>query len=93
MTTFTDLEKKVFNASIDDCKTEYCIDVRELAETTDLTVNQVKGVLGSLAKKELIEKDEEGDFFPLIKDEDGFFTALSYGEESYSEEHIDSHKI
>ena len=81
MTTFTDLEKKVFNASIDDCKTEYCIDVRELAETTDLTVNQVKTVRKyfiTFLAVDLPQKSLFAGVIPLFYSENRLFVTKGY---------------
>ena len=51
----TDLEKIVYEAIKEECKYNYCSDVKTISETTNLKINTIKGVIGSLTKKDLIE--------------------------------------
>jgi len=57
---FTQNEAVIYNLMVDDMLIGGLVDVDELSEKTGLAVNSIKGVLGSLSKKRLIEC-EEGD--------------------------------
>jgi hypothetical protein len=56
---YTDLEKLVFNKALDICFEEPEATVKELAKYLLLEVNVVKGVVGSLVKKNVLAVDEE----------------------------------
>ena len=60
MTKYTPFETQVYNLMVDDMLIGGLVDVDELSEKTGLAVNSIKGVLGSLSKKGLIEC-EDGD--------------------------------
>lgn len=93
MTTYTDLEKKVYNALIDFVKWEFSADLTDLSNSTGLAEGTIKGVVGSLVKKGKIDTDEEVrggtrfvDIFPSL--ESGSFLA-----DNYSEEQIQGFKL
>ena len=56
---YTDLEKLVFNKALDICFEEPEATVKELAKHLLLEVNIVKGVVGSLVKKNVLAVDEQ----------------------------------
>lgn len=56
---YTDLEKIVYNSLIDLVECEYSADLADLSESTGLSKNTIKGVIGSLVKKGKVETDEE----------------------------------
>jgi DNA-binding MarR family transcriptional regulator len=55
----TKLEKIVYASIKNECKTEYCSDVKIVSEDTGLKVNVVKGVVGSLVKKGFVDTQTE----------------------------------
>ena len=62
MTTFTNKESTVLQALIDGLYAEpgfSDVTISDLVATTDLTMESVKGVLGSLTKKEAVFSDDE----------------------------------
>lgn len=76
MTTYTNLEIRVFNEIVDlNCR-GYGAEFTDLAANLGIPQSSLKGVLGSLVKKELIEVDKwevEGrsysEAFPIINGE------------------------
>lgn len=56
---YTELERIVFNALIDICMDAPEADVNDLSRYTDLPKDTVKGVVGSLKKKSVIEVGSE----------------------------------
>lgn len=92
---YTDLEKTVFNALVEFCVDNPEADVNDLSSDTGLAKDTIKGVVGSLVKKEIVqvgkEKRSGKDFMtinPIVNDE-----LLSFGCDEYSEEEIESFKI
>ena len=69
MTTvnFTDLEKLVFNQSLDLCFASSETNVRELAKKLSLEIDTIKGVVGSLVKKGLVQVGEDVRGYELVK--------------------------
>ena len=62
MTTFTKKERTVLQALIDGLYAESGfsdVTISDLVRTTDLTMESVKGVLGSLTKKEAVFTDDD----------------------------------
>lgn len=93
--TTTELEKQVFNALIDICMEECESDMQDLIETTGLEMNTIKGVVGSLVRKELVTTEEEKRNFktflcirPIIHGD-----ALSFGCDEYTEEDAEIFKL
>lgn len=92
---YTNLEKTVFNALVEFCIDNPEADVNDLSNNTGLSKESVKGVIGSLVKKEIVQVGKEkrsGKEFltinPIINNE-----LLSFGCDEYSEEDIKSFKI
>lgn len=56
--TFTKLEKEVFNLMAKEMASGGLLDVSEIAEKLNMTKNSVKGVVGSLVKKNKVEIDD-----------------------------------
>jgi DNA-binding MarR family transcriptional regulator len=84
----TELEKVVYNAILDTCYHECEADLIDIHESTGIKINSIKGVIGSLTKKGLVEVTKEkrdGKIFLGINpiNEDGF---ISFGCDTYSEE-------
>ena len=87
MTNTTDLELKVLEEIKSICEEDYSAIVSEIAENLSITNNQVKGVVSSLSKKNLVQCDMQerrggkvfNDIFPLRKVE-GKYEVLSFGE-------------
>lgn len=95
MTTYTELEKKVFNAAVDLCMDECEASCEDISDYAEIDIKSVKGALGSLVKKGLVQvgTDNRGgvDFstiHPLI---DG--DLLSFGCDLYDDEEIEEYKI
>jgi predicted transcriptional regulator len=93
MTTYTDLEKKVYNALIDIVEYEFSADLTDLSESTGLTEDTVKGVIGSLVKKGKVDTDEEirggkrfVDIFPALD-------SSSFLCDNYEENQIQGFKL
>ena len=83
MTELTQKEQIVLDVIEQICQDDYSADVDSLARATDMTVYSIKGVLGSLVKKNraLCEQEERADrlFYDIFyRDENG--RILSYGE-------------
>ena len=79
----TDLEKKVYTALMNICNEDFSADMDQLVESTKLSMETIRGVVGSLVKKELAHSetgDRKGmvDIFAI--DSEGF--VISYGEQS-----------
>lgn len=55
----TNREKVVYEAIKEDCKYEYSSDIIMISEATGIKINSVKGVVGSLTKKGLVECEGE----------------------------------
>ena len=55
----TDLEKKVYEVVKNECWLEYSADVNTIADVTGLSKSVIKGVVGSLTKKGMVECDHE----------------------------------
>ena len=54
----TNLEKTIYDAAVKLCLAgEYSVDAKDLAAETKLDVKTVRGVMGSLVKKNLMESD------------------------------------
>ena len=95
MTNFTDLEKKAFNAIIDLCMDECEADCKDIVDYIGIDIKSVKGVVGSLVKKGLVEVGSEnrgGNNFmtinPLINGD-----LLSFGRDLYDNDEIETYKI
>jgi hypothetical protein len=95
MTNYTDLEKKVFNAIIDLCMDACEADCKDIVDYIGVDIKSVKGVVGSLVKKGLVQVGSEyrgGNNFmtihPLI---DG--DLLSFGCDLYDDDEIEEYKI
>ena len=58
-TKLTELEKIVYESVKEECKHEYCSSVKIISDDIGLEVNTVKGVVGSLVKKGLLECESE----------------------------------
>ena len=93
MTTYTDLEKKVYNALVDLVECEYSAGLQDLSAATGLTEDTIKGVVGSLVKKGKVDTDEEVrggrrfvDIFPSL--ESGSFLC-----DNYSRDQIQGFKL
>lgn len=74
MTKLTDLETKVLKVIREQALDDYSSSVKEVSNATQLDVKTVKGVVGSLVKKNLVMADHEErggrmflDLFPLDK--------------------------
>lgn len=72
----TKLEKIVYESVKEECKHEYSSDVKTISTDTGLPVNTVKGVVGSLVKKGLVEcttdirdNTEFNDIFAIVDGE------------------------
>lgn len=74
-TSLTRLEKIVFNAVVSEATFDECGDVCSIAEVTNLSVESVKGVLGSLTKKNMVHCDSE--------DSNGVYPIISGNVECY----------
>jgi predicted transcriptional regulator len=92
---YTNLEKTVFNALLEFCIDNPEADVHDLSSNTGLSKESIKGVVGSLVKKEIVQvgKDKRNgkDFNtinPIVNNE-----LLSFGCDEYSEAEIESFKI
>ena len=62
-TNLTNNEQIVLDAIINTCAMDYCADVNEIARSTTMTIESVKGIVGSLVKKKLVicESEYRGD--------------------------------
>lgn len=92
---FTALEKKVYNSILDLCWDEVEADVRDIANDTGLEINTIKGVVGSLSKKDMLSFNEEirnGKKFlgiwPIVNNE-----PISYGWDLFTQEEYSKFKI
>lgn len=72
----TEMENKVYESVKEECKREYSSGVIAISNDTGIGVNSVKGVVGSLVKKGLLEVQEEErcsmifhDIFAIVDDE------------------------
>lgn len=90
MTNYTEKEILVYNTMIDICFDDPDSNVEEISEITTLSVNTVKGVIGSLVKKGLVmvESDNCNTVNPIVKGE-----ILSYGCDHYDEDEIEEFKL
>lgn len=95
MTTFTRLEVQIFNSLVEYCFSAYSSSAKELADQTGLPVDTVKGVLGSLVKKELVQVCTDTrsgqtfkDVWPVIEGK-----ALCYGWDYYSQQELEGFKL
>ena len=93
--TLTELETKVMVSSLKESLDDYCTDAQTIASDLKLPINTIKGVVGSLAKKGLLDpvQDERGgqkfrDIFPMWKSYD----QVSFGYENLEEEIIEEIK-
>lgn len=89
MVNFTQLETSVYNKALDHCFSEYSTDALELSKDLNISVNVVKGVLGSLTKKGMITVDQGENCFPIIKGSEVF----SFGWDNYDDSELQSFKI
>lgn len=96
MQNYTVLEKAVFNSIVDICVDSPEADVEEISIETGLNKATVKGVVGSLAKKELIHVGEDVRDFKAFKtinplDSDG--SLLSFMCDTHEDEEVEAIKI
>ena len=85
MAKLTEKEESVYKVVLGHCMNGYCSWVSEISDDTGLSMNVVKGVLGSLAKKDLILAESRyvlgerifNDIFAIV---DG--DVISFGEPS-----------
>ena len=93
--TYTKLEVTVFNKLVDICA--YCCDadVADLSNETGLSKNTIKGVVGSLVKKDLVvvgeETRERKIFLTINTIIDG--EAFAFGCDNQTEEEIENLKL
>jgi len=92
---YTNLEIKVFNKVLDVCYEDYSADAKGLARTLDLPINTVKGVLGSLVKKEKVSCNEEQRGLKLFNDVHAIVDdrVCSYGADKYDEEEYEQYYL
>ena len=104
MTNLTEKEKLVFNAAIDEITHDYSASISGIKrQLEDLSINEIKGVVGSLVKKDMIDKGEKykdvngltaNHLYPCIKLKDGtYYTDGGYYCDNFDEEEIESFKI
>lgn len=93
MTTYTELEKKVYNALIDFVSGDYSADLSDLSQSTGLTEETVKGVVGSLVKKGKVETEEEVRGGKRFVDINPSLDCASFLCDNYSEDEIQGLKI
>ena len=93
--TYTGLEVTVFNKLVDICVDTCEADVADLSVATGLKKATIKGVIGSLVKKELVvvgEEERERKIFmtinPIINGE-----AFAFGCDNYDDDEIQGLKI
>lgn len=90
MTKLTDLEKQVYNTAIEICFEDCSATASELSEVLNLPINSVKGVIGSLVKKNLLMVENGRGYNecnPLIQG-----SVLSFGCDEYEEEELNRFK-
>jgi predicted transcriptional regulator len=75
MTDLTKAEQTVFDAIMELCIYDYSAEVYEISEKTGMSKESVKGVVGSLTKKQMVtcESEHRGDrvfhdIFPVNSD-------------------------
>ena len=63
MTELTKAEQTVFDSIMELCEWDYSAEVYEISEKTGMTKESVKGVVGSLTKKQMVicEREHRGD--------------------------------
>lgn len=83
----TALEIQVFNHMIDECYLEAYDTVNDISAATKLSVNVVKGVIGSLCKKGLVLADGS-ELNPVVNGE-----VFSFGCDDYSEDETEEFKL
>lgn len=96
MKTYTDLEKQVYNAIVEICVEYPEANVEDIAEDTGLNKNTIKGVVGSLVKKEMVHVDEDKrDFktFKTINPLDSNGVAVGFMCDTHDDEEIEAMKL
>jgi len=93
MTTYTDLEKKVYNALIDFVEHEYSADLSDLSNSTGLKEDTIKGVIGSLVKKGKVVTEENIRAGRRFVDFHPFLENCSFLCDSYTNEEIQGLKL
>lgn len=79
----TALEHRVYEALIDICKADYSASIRDIMGATELKSHVVRGVVGSLTKKEWVCSEQEergGRMFWDIWPRDSTGKVLSFGD-------------
>lgn len=57
--TLTILETKVYNFILQECMDDYCTSAIDISEQLDMNIKSVKGVVGSLVKKGMVDAQED----------------------------------